>query len=85
MLIRDGKRMTYIPFDDDLRFEVLDPDNKTDGISWNYLPCNDQEALDAALSELINYISTKIRPISIMVGGQEDRDKMLQTKGTAYC
>ena len=85
MLFRDNRRLTYIPFDDDLRFEQLDPERKTDGVTWFYEPCEDKEALDNALNELLNYIATKIRPISLMTGNQTIWDNMLRTNGAGLC
>jgi len=85
MLFRDGYRLTYLPFDEELNFETLASPQPIDGTRWDYKACSDLKALHACVDELINYISTKIRPISIMIGTQEERDNMLQTKGHGLC
>ena len=83
IVVRDGYRLTYIPFDGTLRFEEKDEANPTNGTTRFYNPSNDKTKLHALADELLDYIFTKIRPISILVGNQEERDLMLQTKGPA--
>lgn len=83
MLLRDDYRLTYIPFDGKLLFEEKDRSNPTNGTKWFYHPSDDKIKLHALIDELLDYIFTKIRPISILVGNQEERDRMLQTKGPA--
>jgi arylsulfatase A-like enzyme len=82
---RDGHRLTYIPFDDDLRFEIVDPDLAIPAETLGLVPCDDQGKMEAMLDELLNYIATTIRPISLMSGGQHSFDNMLQTKGPGFC
>lgn len=85
MLLRDGYRFTYIPFDGKLAFERLATAQPLEGTHWDYRPCDAPKACHACADELIDYIATKIRPISIMIGSQEERDNMLQTKGHGLC
>jgi arylsulfatase len=82
---RDDHRLTYIPFDDDVRFEIVDPDLATPAETLGLVPCDDRERMEAMLDELVNYIATTIRPISLMSGGQRSFDNMLQTKGPGFC
>lgn len=85
MLLRDGFRFVCIPFDGKLTFERLATAQPLDGTHWDYRPCNDLKTCHACADELIDYIATKVRPISIMTGSQEERDNMLQTKGHGLC
>ncbi len=82
---RDGHRLTAIPFGGIYRLERLDPDAPTDGLVWNHAAVEDPDRLEAMLGELIDYIACKIRPISIMSGGDEARDRMLFSRGFGFC
>ncbi|MBI1338094.1 MAG: sulfatase-like hydrolase/transferase [Phycisphaera sp.] len=82
---RDGYRLTVIPFDKICRLEKKDASNPTDGLVWHYPPSSDRDQMERMLRELVNYLSGKIRPISIMTGGQEAIDRVSFTRGFGFC
>jgi arylsulfatase A-like enzyme len=84
MVWRDGHRLVYIPYDDDVRFEKLDPGQGVSARTRRLVPCEDRAGMGAMLDELLNLLATKIRPISLMSGNQDSWDNMIQTKGRGF-
>jgi hypothetical protein len=85
MVNRDGYRLVYIPFDEVLELTRVEESLPQDGQSRNLVPCDDGAVLHALVDELLDYIATKIRPVSIMTGTQEERDNMLMPRGHGFC
>ncbi len=83
--IKDGHKLTVIPFEGVCRLEKLDADNPADGLVWNYAPVEDDERLEAMLGRLVDYLAGKIRPISLMTGGEEGRENMMFCRGFGLC
>ncbi len=83
--IRDDRRLTVVPFDGICRLEQLDSQAPTDGCCWNYEACDDAEALLTMVTELVDYLCGKIRPVSIMSGNAKERERMLFASGHGYC
>lgn len=82
---REGYRLTVIPFDHVCRLEQKDATNRTDGLVWNYQPSDDRDQMERMLRELVNYLCGKVRPISLMSGGQQGIDQMLFMRGFGLC
>jgi len=72
---RDGYRLFYMPFDDKLVLERPEQAEES----------NDGGVTGRLIDELLDYMATTIRPISIMSGNQQAWDNMLQTKGHGFC
>jgi arylsulfatase A-like enzyme len=85
MVCRAGYRMTYLPFDDEFTLYKEDPAQAVPGQHAGYISSNDDEVRESLLNELLNYLATTIRPISLMSGNQQAWDNMLQTKGPGLC
>ncbi len=84
-ICRDEYRLFCIPFDDRLILQKLDPQQVVIDERTGFIPYDNDEKLEELLNELLNYIATTIRPISLMTGGQQGWDNMLQTKGFGLC
>lgn len=80
-ICRDDYRLVVVPFDNICKLYRSDPQKAIPGINKGYIPYDDLPRMDALLNELINFIATSIRPVSLMSGSQGDWDAMLQTKG----
>ena len=85
MVWRDGYRLTYLPFDNDLRFEKIDSTRKVVNQRLGLTQSEDVAVREGMIRELINFLSTKTRPISVITGGQVHWDNMLQSKGPGLC
>lgn len=82
---KDGCRLTVIPFDQVCRLEQLDDETPNNGLTWNYAAVNDPDRLEAMLGTLVDYLAGKIRPISLMTGGEEGQEQMLFCRGFGLC
>ncbi|MDT8391928.1 MAG: sulfatase-like hydrolase/transferase [Lentisphaeria bacterium] len=85
MMIEDSYRLTAIPFERTCRLEKLDSEAPADGLTWNYHTLEDHDRLEAMLGRLVNYLAGKIRPISLMTGGEEGREQMMFCRGFGLC
>ena len=81
-MARGDHRLIYIPFDDKVLFETAPPETILEN---GMEPSGDKERMESMLDELIDYISTKIRPVSIRTGNQHVWDGVLKTKGSGLC
>jgi hypothetical protein len=54
-------------------------------MAWNYDVHENKADMHRLTDELIDYLCTKIRPVSIMIGNQQARDNMLQVQGQGLC
>ena len=45
----------------------------------------DEERLETMLGRLVDYLSGKIRPLSLMTGGWEGQEKMMFCRGFGLC
>jgi arylsulfatase A-like enzyme len=84
-VVKDGYRLTAIPFDETFLLEKLDKDRPTDGLTWNYVPVDEPGRLEAMLRLLIDYVACKIRPLSLMTGSETEREQMLFSRGFGLC
>jgi arylsulfatase A-like enzyme len=78
---RGPYRLCYLPFDDDLRFEKSRPADAVPNRSAGYVACENQHQMEEMIDELLDYLSTKIRPVSLMSGSREDQDNLLLPRG----
>lgn len=81
----DRHRLTAVPFDNGYILEKLDEANPTDGLVWHYAPVHDNARMESMLRQLVNYLSGKIRPISIMTGGTAGMKQMMFCRGFGFC
>ena len=81
MVSRGEFRLFYLPFDEDLRFERMKPERAVPDRSAGWVACEAPERMEGMIDELLDYLSTKIRPISLMSGTREDYDNLLLPRG----
>lgn len=82
---KDGCRLTVIPFDQVCRLEQLDDETPNNGLTWNYTTVNDPDRQEAMLGALVDCLAGKIRPISLMTGGEKGQEQMLFCRGFGLC
>jgi hypothetical protein len=85
MVFRNEYRLIYIPFDNKLTFYELDNDKTIEDRTMGWVPSDNRKKREQLIDELLNYISTTIRPVSLLSGSQEAWDNMLQKKGPGLC
>ena len=84
MVFRDGYRLVVLPFDDRAVLEREDPARILPSHHRVWETCEDPVVTGRLLDELIDVLATKIRPISLMSGGQQSWDNLLRSKGRGY-
>ena len=84
MVFRDGYRLVVLPFDDRASLEREDPVQSIPSRHRGWVACEDPAVTGRLLDELIDVLATKIRPISLMSGGQQSWDNLLRSKGRGY-
>jgi len=74
-------RFTFVPFDDRA---VLEKNRFDRSAKRKFKTVDDPKIMESFLDEIINYVSTKIRPLSAMSGSSEHKENLLTTKGAGF-
>lgn len=79
--LKGNYRFTYVPFEDRA---VLEKIVSANAAARTFEIVHEPEVMENFLDEIINYVSTKIRPLSAMTGSAEHKENLLTTKGAGF-